>query len=1562
MVSEVSMAENSTKPFTNKSISIRLDDTNYLLWKQQIIFAIESLALTDHIDSDFSVPDQHILANGVRSVNPEFTRFKQEDSALCSWLLSSMGPSILPALVNYKNALQIWEKVRQIFSVTSTTRVMHLHCSLKNIRKRDQSMRDLAQIQSVCDSLAACGNPLSETMHISTILSGLPSEYEPVVAVITSSQQPYKLDGVTSVLLDTESRQLEVLAQDSLANLVQGSNSSMGHNPFNSSFGYLASGPTNTGYSNAGYSANSGYGYSNTQRSSVPLFRPNNPNSNSARGGTPFRGRGGRFFPGRSRPQCQICGKIGHLANRCYFRFDQAYEGIGNPMAVNQITYSDDDQSFIQGGCASLPSQDQNQGFSGQPASASDPVIASVAAVTEDFSFGDAAWYPDSGATSHLTADAGKFLSSTPYRGSGKVCVADGSSIPISGIGNSVINSCLRPLQLNNLLHVLVVSKNLLSVSKFTKDNNVSVEFFPNFCVVKDLITRQVMLRGSQNDGLYKIESSAIDAADCALFVNNCHKSFLDSGQCSNSFVPCNLSSGSNVLSSTSCFSAVDVNVWHRRLGHPSADVMSKLSTLCNFEKFNKDLISCEACKLGKSHKLPFHSSKTVYDKPLQNVQVDVWGSAPLISNNFCYYVSFVDAATRYTWIYFAAKKYDVAKLVINFHTMAERQSDCKLKVIQSDCGSEFKPLSSYFAKHGIQFLNTCPYTSEQIGRVERKHRHIVELGLTLMAQSGVPFKFWSDSFYTAVYLINRLPSKTLGGCSPYEKMFKKEPNYNFMRIFGCQCYPLTRPYNQNKLQFRSKPCLFLGYSSTQHGYKCLDAEGKLIVSRHVQFNEGCFPCLQDKGVSTSSMANPVGSKYVKPRTIVSPQQELYVPTNSSRSSDTLFSEPMSDDSSVSVPSSQQFHPPVISSPRQAPSQQIPPVVSSPLQASSQQIPFSQQIPQQASPSFPEFVSELVHEHNSEYSSSVHPSTVAEPHVSELPEHVSELPESVSNSANSPSGEMPSGSAKLPTHTMVTRSKAGVFKPKVFLAQPDVQDSVPTTIQQAMDSPVWKEAVLKEYEALLSKETWTLVDLPADRIPIGCKWLFKIKHNSDGSIARYKARLVAKGFSQQAGFDYFETYSPVVKLVTVRILLSVALNNGWCLRQIDIDNAFLNGDLSEEVYMQQPPGFEQQSSHGNKLVCKLQKSLYGLKQAPRAWFEKFRNHLVTSLKFTSSLADSSLYFRESNGNIVYIMVYVDDIVVTGNSATEVSLVIEDISKAFSLKDLGQLTYFLGMNIQSVSQGLILSQKKHILELLEKTKMNDATVTPTPMVTSPQISSKDGVALEDGSLYRQVVGTLQHICTTRLDIQFAVNKLSQYMQAPLDKHWTAVKRIIRYLKVTLNHGLFFSNSPGSNTLVAYTDSDWGTSIDDKRSTGGHCVFLGGNLVSWGSKKQSVVSRSSTEAEFRSLADTMCDTMWVRSLLSELKIQLSKTHVIWCDNTSAIAHSANPVHHAKLKHVELDLSFVREKVAAGQFQVCYVPASEQIADVLTKPLSAAFFVHLRQKLRVYYPDELRSQVTQ
>ncbi|KAL4296412.1 hypothetical protein GQ457_12G019670 [Hibiscus cannabinus] len=449
----------SSKPFTNKSISIRLDVTNYLLWRQQVLFAIESLALSSHIDGTISVHSQYTMVDGVKTVNAEFVVYKQQDSALYSWLLSSISTSILPSLVNCRTAFEIWEKIQKVFSVSSTTKIMHLHCSLKNLRKRDQNMREyLAQIQAVCDSLAACGNPLTETMHISAILSGLPSEYEPVIAVITSSQQSYTFDGVCSVLLDTEARQQET----HLVNLVQAQSSSMVSSP------NVQSGVSQRIQDSRVQGQNNGYQFNRS-------FPP--------------RGRGGRVFNGRSRPQCQLCGRVGHLVNRCYYRFDQTYDGCYNINCIEdsgEFQKADSDSSF-----------GVSQDLSGTVAFVSN----GAAQVVSD----DAGWFPDSGATTHLTPDAGIILNSLPYTGIGKISVANGMTVPISRVGSGSMLTNSRPLMLNNLLHVPNIKKNLLYVSKFTRDNNVSIEFFPDSCAVKDLQTRLVMLRGLETDGLYKL-------------------------------------------------------------------------------------------------------------------------------------------------------------------------------------------------------------------------------------------------------------------------------------------------------------------------------------------------------------------------------------------------------------------------------------------------------------------------------------------------------------------------------------------------------------------------------------------------------------------------------------------------------------------------------------------------------------------------------------------------------------------------------------------------------------------------------------------------------------------------------------------------------------------------------------------------------------------------------------------------------------------------------------------------------------------------------------------------
>ncbi|CAL8993966.1 unnamed protein product [Prunus brigantina] len=479
------------------------------------------------------------------------------------------------------------------------------------------------------------------------------------------------------------------------------------------------------------------------------------------------------------------------------------------------------------------------------------------------------------------------------------------------------------------------------------------------------------------------------------------------------------------------------------------------------------------------------------------------------------------------------------------------------------------------------------------------------------------------------------------------------------------------------------------------------------------------------------------------------------------------------------------------------------------------------------------------------------------------------------SAAASPSPVPPSPQVRESvSHPMLTRAKAGICKPNpkyAHLTAVTAHLVEPTCYSQAQKSEHWRKAMADEFNALQRAGTWTL------------------------------------------------TFSPVVNHSTIRLILAIAVHFGWSIRQLDVQNAFLHGSLTEDVYMKQPVGFldSQYPTH----VCKLNRSLYGLKQAPRAWFQCFSTHLE-HLGFVASKADSSLFMYFHGSITIYLLIYVDDILVTGNSESHITQLILDLGRQFSMKDLGPLHYFLGMEVVRTSTGLYLSQSKYILDLLTRTKMLDCKPLPTPAVGGRRLSLHDGDLLSDVSEYRSVVGALQYLTYTRPDIAFSVNQVCQFMHKPTTTHWAAVKRILRYLKSTSDHGLVYK--PGELRLTAYADADYAGDPDDRRSTGGYCIYLGNNLVSWSSKKQRGVSRSSTEAEYRQLAYTAATLSWVRSLFRDLRIPISPPR-LWCDNVSAISLTSNPVFQSRSRHIEL-------------------------ADLLTKGLSTLRFHYLLSKLPI------------
>ncbi|KAI5348478.1 hypothetical protein L3X38_001365 [Prunus dulcis] len=473
---------------------------------------------------------------------------------------------------------------------------------------------------------------------------------------------------------------------------------------------------------------------------------------------------------------------------------------------------------------------------------------------------------------------------------------------------------------------------------------------------------------------------------------------------------------------------------------------------------------------------------------------------------------------------------------------------------------------------------------------------------------------------------------------------------------------------------------------------------------------------------------------------------------------------------------------------------------------------------------------------------------------------------------------------------------------------------------------------LKSLEDIYARCHMTIIEpgmeRPIDKPVIGVKWVFKTKLNLDGTVQKHKARLVDKGYAQKPGIDYNETFAPVARLDTIRTLIALAAQKGWKLLQLDVKSAFLNEVLEEEVYTEQPEGFEVKTA--SHKVYKLKKALYGLKQAPRAWYSEIDTYL-TSCNFKRSTSEATLYTRtDEEGKLIIVSIYVDDIVYTGNSNALLSEFKRDMMQKYEMTDLGLLHHFLGMGVLETENWVFIHQSKYAKSLLVKFGLEDCKSVTIPLPTGEKLKKVDGSQLADEGLFRKIVGNLLYLTATRPDIMFAASLLSRFMHSPTKKHMGIAKRVLRYIQGTLSYGVEFTMDMNA-VLIGFCDSDWAGSEDDSRSTSGYAFSFGSGAFSWASVKQNTVALSTAEAEYVSAAEATAQAIWLRFVLDDFGEMQPDATPLFCDNMSAISMVKNPVFHHKTRHINRRYYFIREALQEGVIDMRFCISEEQLADI-------------------------------
>ena len=929
---------------------------------------------------------------------------------------------------------------------------------------------------------------------------------------------------------------------------------------------------------------------------------------------------------------------------------------------------------------------------------------------------------------------------------------------------------------------------------------------------------------------------------------------------------------------------------WHRRFGHISISALQQLDkeglvsglTIDQSSIPSRTCISCTEAK--QVHQKFPQEAENRSEIAGERFVSDVWGPAKVTSiGGWNYYISFIDDAKRYDTILFLVKKSDSTDRIKGHVAKLKQKWGKAPKYMRVDNGAELvnKEVKKFAEEEGIIIETTAPYSPSQNGIAERFNRTILELVRAMLISKDLPSFLWDEAARHATYLRNRAPTRALKGMTPYEAWTGKKQDVSHLREFGCDVWVLDETKNKSKLAPRSKKMIFVGFEDGSKAVRYWDkTTRKIKVSRNVAFNENEEPTDlvgEVPGISAEgeTKENPASTPALETSKIDSNiPAQIEIIEPETR---TLRAKPKVDYKQLN-------NPPIRQPPIQKPSG------------------FTIRIPK---PTIPPDITR--------------------------PTEASKAKTTEKDKAN----------------LAIDALWKNVLEEEEFAFRTNEED-LPKNYEEAIEGDEgkkWKAAMDEEIETLGKMGTWRLEDLPADRKPVGSRWVYAKKRNEFGEVIKYKARLVAQGFSQKPGIDYSNdgTFAPVMRFETLRTLLAYSAVHNLKLRQFDVKSAYLHGQLNETIYMSQPPGY----NDGSGRSCLLIRSLYGLKQAGNVWNQEL-NRVLEEIGFVQLKTDYCCYIRRRGDDFTVLLVWVDDFASMSTTDDQNDATERDLNTHFDVKSLGQPNLLLGMKISQGNHIITLSQTHYIDALLEKFGLTNANPVSTPMdinvkldhVTEGQEDEEQGEKDEKITHgYAALIGSLMYLAIgTRPDIAFAVNKLAQFTQNPKPIHWTAVKRVFRYLKYTRTHRLTYGDDDDllNTDFNIFCDADWASDSSDRKSVSGYVIIMAGGAVSWSSKKQTSVALSTAEAEYVAATHVAKQALWQRSLFTELDFDIPTTSTIFTDNQAAISISHHPEFHARTKHIDIVYHFLRDLISEGVLNTIYVNTRENLADLFTKGL--------------------------